>query len=521
MGSASDSRLSKPIEINPAFRYVGIPSSWLRSKTFRLPSRKTSAFLLFSTSLVSLYVYDRNQCRKIREDCVQRVRRISEELVTDANGGVGWMPRSVKVYGARIPEDVEVDRAAQWFKKFIKPILVAAAIDYTIINGTSPGSLGRKIAGEIQAERVIQAAQEKDGIKNPQLRPGLPGYRDWHDKFVQPEGGTLVLGRASLKEFLWGIEKGFKEQIPLDGLDDDERFAQEINKEGIFEEPRSLEESDFGEHHLIPEGLRSVNEELKKAGENLDFENPTTPLFDQVSSQPSSSISLFSFFKKSVPSTPVVIPQSFQDEPRKLIGKHIPPQPPLLLVPFDHPIGIKWWPIKIYRFFNRREQAHRGAQAAMQLVNSNSQPIEPPSDITQTNHFSENFENFEDLDFSIKITGSSHLDFLTPKAERHIRSSYKKVAKNIMTERDAYRTDLKARLAKARELANSVENEAVLSEANGQSEVQLRQEAFQKEKKWKNDLEGWSIVRPGSKVCWDSDMIESLRVYSPSKEIDT
>jgi hypothetical protein len=59
-----------------------------------------------------------------------------------------------------------------------QPILVAAAIDYTIHNGTTPGALARKISSDIRDQRVIEAAQQKDGHKTPALKPGMPGYRE-------------------------------------------------------------------------------------------------------------------------------------------------------------------------------------------------------------------------------------------------------------------------------------------------------------------------------------------------------
>lgn len=122
---------STPSSINPAFRYLGIPPSVLNWRP-KPPSRNVSIFLLFTGTLTSLYVYDRRECKRLKKEYVEKVRWMSEESVNDdmqddqrtpvggASKSAGWMPRKVVVYGARVPEDVDVDRGAQWFKKYVK-----------------------------------------------------------------------------------------------------------------------------------------------------------------------------------------------------------------------------------------------------------------------------------------------------------------------------------------------------------------------------------------------------------------
>ena len=130
--SAVASVVSKPPSINPAFRYLGIPPSLL-SYSPKPPSRNVSIFLILTASLSSLYIYDRRECCRLKKEYIEKVKWMSEESVEDVPedgevrvgaGGTsrsaGWMPRKVVVYGARVPEDVDVDRGAQWFKKYVK-----------------------------------------------------------------------------------------------------------------------------------------------------------------------------------------------------------------------------------------------------------------------------------------------------------------------------------------------------------------------------------------------------------------
>lgn len=116
VASAATNRAS----INPAFRYLGIPPSVLAWRP-RVPSRNVSIFLTVTVSLTSLYVYDRRECKRLKQEYLGKVRHLARERVGGATEGVpDWMPRKVTVYGARVPEDVDVDRGAQWFKKYVK-----------------------------------------------------------------------------------------------------------------------------------------------------------------------------------------------------------------------------------------------------------------------------------------------------------------------------------------------------------------------------------------------------------------
>ncbi|KAA1122650.1 mitochondrial import inner membrane translocase subunit tim54 [Puccinia graminis f. sp. tritici] len=522
--------------INPAFRYLGIPASWLGTDRprIRLPSAKTSGFLLSCGSLISLYVYDRHQCKKIKEKYLNQIQHLSQSLVSDPtddgflnNDDAHWMPRRVTVYGARVPEDVDVDRGTQWFKKYVKPILIAAAIDYTIHNGTTPGALGRKISADIRDQRIIAAAQEKDGHRVAALKPGMPGYREWHAEQHRLTGGTLILGRATLKEYLWGLKHGYEQHIPLDELDDDERFSRQLEEAGIFELDECPGEFSSNEDLTMPEGLRSVQEQLKQTDGHDEISFSSLSVDDKSSPSLEKPSNFFNFFSQSkhTPSLSYSNSSSNQSTTKTLAPTPIPPQAPLLLVPFDHPIGIRWWPLKIYRFFNRRQQVETGAQVAMKLVRSQTRPIEPPKQTAGLTDSPKDCSttgiaaaDVEDTNFEIQLTGSQDLDFLAPEADQHLRRSYKKVGKRVIEERDLFRKELKDRLRKSREETNDQVGETGQSEPLNES--QLRQEAFQKEKKWSDQLHGWSIVRKGSGVSWSPEMNHALKIYDSKHQDD-
>ncbi|EGG07390.1 uncharacterized protein MELLADRAFT_116322 [Melampsora larici-populina 98AG31] len=497
---------------NPAFRYLGIPQAWLKASWKpRLPPPKTSGFLLISSSLLSLYLYDRHQCRKLREKYVHELQHLSQAIVLDTPNAASWMPRRITVYGARIPEDVDVDRGAQWFKKYVKPMLIAAAIDYRIENGISPGALGRKIASDIHNERIIRAAQNAEAFKQPPVSAGMPGFQMWHFQQHRLEGANLILGRASLKEYLWGLKKGYREPLPLDALEEDERLSRQLDDEGLFD---LTDQSD----DLLSEGLRGVTEQIRMTDDSCPSPTPPDPHPSQQPEKYSNWISNLSPFSpshlaaqssESSTSSPAVLPPS--------------PLPKTTTSPscsFRSPIGMIWWPLKLYRFFNRRQDVKKGAEVVKSLIVGRSTPIVPPTDLSGLNQYCGWLPADQDaevpIDLSIKMTGSPHLDFLCPEAEQHLRRSYKKAFRNITEERALYRQQLKERLTEARKTQLSTDTAELKSDSTlpeGLTEVRLRQEALSKEKKWRNDLEGWRILRTGSGVCWDAEMAQSLHVY--------
>lgn len=321
--------------------------------------------------------------------------------------------------------------------------------------------------------------------------------------------------------------------MSLDGLEDEERLARHLENIGLFDEAALSHESD----ESFPEGLRGVTKQMKLNDQSLHTTQPPTnddldpnhpPASPSSGNWTTSFISLFKPRQHNVsltPDLPLASTGSRRAVPTILSPSPIPEQPPLLLVPFDHPIGMIWWPLKFYRFFNRRAEVQKGAEMAISLIDGNAQPINPPCDLSALNDYS-GWKETEcketddlDVDFSIKMTGSSHLDFLCPQAEQHLRRSFKKAAKNIHAERLQFREDLKPRLVEARNSDRSLEGAEARAATGTVTEVQLRQEVVRKEKKWRNDLEGWKVVRTGSGVCWDPGMAQSLKIYTPEASL--
>ncbi|KAG5220386.1 PNPOx domain-containing protein [Salix suchowensis] len=71
----------------------GIPPSWL-DKRPKLPSRNWLIFYTVTSSIAGLYIYDRQQCKRIRKEYVERVQYLAEEPINPVD-----LARKVTVYG--------------------------------------------------------------------------------------------------------------------------------------------------------------------------------------------------------------------------------------------------------------------------------------------------------------------------------------------------------------------------------------------------------------------------------------
>ncbi|KAJ7256505.1 mitochondrial import inner membrane translocase subunit TIM54 [Mycena haematopus] len=316
-------------------RYTGIPPSWL-DKRPKLPSRNWLIFLSVTSSVAGLYIYDRQQCKAIRKSYVEKVAHLADEPV-----GSLYRPRKVTVYGGKWPGDEDHDQTLKYFRKYVKPILVAAAVDYEMIGGKRLGDIAKRVADDIKTQRRLEAGL--DAL--PEVFKELPTYQTPVEaRQSKVGGGIVIVGRPTFKEFMNGLKRGWTE--PLDKVDHDEILAQELEMDGRFDE----------------------EEDEPQRSEPKPFE----PLIEPPS------------FSSTAP-----LPQ-------------IPPLPPLLLVPFTDILGFTQIPLMIWQFFNRRHDVRAGAEAGFKLVMGQTRPFSIPSSTSEplfSDITSSTSETASDLDF--------------------------------------------------------------------------------------------------------------------------
>ncbi|KIY50752.1 hypothetical protein FISHEDRAFT_38397 [Fistulina hepatica ATCC 64428] len=226
----------RPSGIRTVLQYTGIPPSWL-DKRPKLPSRNWLIFLSATGSLVSYYAYDRRQCRKIRQHYVDEVSHFSEEPLPPTG-----LVRKVTVLGCKWPGDEDYGRSLRHFRKYVKPVLVSAAVDYDMMTGKRQGELARIVEKDVLTQRGLV----------PDASPASPEERE-----RALGGGIVLVGRPAIKEFMAGLYRGWKSDARY--VDREEALANSIASDGHFDE------LDHEESHREIEPMPRFNYSSSKA----------------------------------------------------------------------------------------------------------------------------------------------------------------------------------------------------------------------------------------------------------------
>lgn len=359
-------------------------------------------------------------------------------------------------------------------KSDIQPVLVAAAIDYDIVNGKRHGDLTRQVANREKSKRRVEAGLEQPKRSTLPFKP-TPEM----EAARELEGGSIIMGRHTFKEYMEGLRRGWTEPALL--VDREEALSHELEKDGRFDEPDETPMSSDLEGEPLP-----------------------TPSRIQKIAELSSPLKLPSY------NPPVSAPATEVDAPVMPAPAIIPLQPPLLLVPFTNKIGFTQIPLMIYDFFNQRAKVREGAEAAYRLAMSHTRPISVPLSYDPSSSGSS-------ADAPLDANGGD-LDF-DRKAEWYYKSSLRKFLSDIGKARDEYYKELTKRLETARALAYGT-REPTKDERNHPppTEVELRAERMKKELRWRGDEEGWEIVRTEKDVAWDERFRSALLVFDDPPE---
>lgn len=340
------------------------------------------------------------------------------------------------------------------------------------------------------AEEVRIRRREDSGLdRDSDVVKALPTYKALPERRKRElEGGIVLVGRPTFKEFMAGLKRGWTDG--LDKVDREEQLAHILEDDSLFDE--SPEE---------PVGLSGLDDS--------STEHPKTPsVFPSPKNSPAYSLSIVSTTNS--PKLPYGSQSTTLSSPPVL-----PQQPPILFVPFLDYIGFKQIPLMIWDFFNQRHKVKCGAEAGYKLAIGVSQPLQEPNSLE---HGSGEFSTSHSTEDSLRPS-QGDLDF-----DRHVEPYYNKSTRTIPDDiekaRQKYYEALPEKLNTARELARGV-RENTKQELNNPppTEVELRAERLRKEQRWRDDADGWNIVRPSSAVAWDERFRGALRVFvDPPKD---
>ncbi|CAO3667910.1 unnamed protein product [Rhizopus stolonifer] len=169
----------------------------------KAPSKGTLIFSGIAGAL-SGTIYTSNNATELRKNLTQRVQHLA-----DRPCGVHEMPRKVLVYISAPPGD-GLEKSRNWFREYVKPILVAGAVDYEVKEAVEPGQIESSVIEElVKQRRVGESIENEESVQpkvtNPFINMGgakqLPSSKSEID-------GILAVGRNAYREVLSGLSKG-------------------------------------------------------------------------------------------------------------------------------------------------------------------------------------------------------------------------------------------------------------------------------------------------------------------------
>lgn len=502
------------------FLYLGIPESVLRWKP-KPPSRNTSIFLAVSTTLVSLYVYDRRECKRIRQEYIDQVSHLAEQPLAPYE-----YPRKIHVYGAKSPGDDDYEKSIVYFRRYVRPILKAGGIDWETLNGMRHGGLGREVRERIFARRRQLLGLEPWGTSpsTPGGPIGPPAPNSLEAQRIQGEqalqfaidpqtqmqreldGAVVVVGRPAYKEYMWGLKQGWTSKLPPQREDLDESLAAELQDDGKFDEVVS---------EIKPDGDRNDNDSTaaststdKRPLEELDEIERRNRLLaesageDEGAPLPSSRVSTSPLINKSQSSAspsarpaPPSIAASLLEPPTQ-----IPAQPPFIYVPFTNLTGWRQVPQRMINFFNRRRDVRLGGDAALSILLGDKSTARDFLAPVVSSESDQAPPQGGDLDWGLST-------------ETRYPPRFHNLPQTIESARQQYYKDLPRALQDSRSYYRG-QRELTATEKNSppKTEAALRDERLRKEREWRNELQGWSVLDVRRGVEWDERFRGSLRV---------
>lgn len=294
-------------------------------------------FLTITGSFTAALIYDRREKKRSQQKWCDLVAHLSKETLP-----IEQTRRKMTIYLAAPPGD-GLRIARDHFREYVKPILVAAALDYQVIEGRREGDIRAGTAENIRKMRR-KAGEPSSVVEEPSTEQVIAAARQSMGVYEEPgPKGDLVIGRHTWKEYIRGLHEGWLG--PLDPPPPPPAPVEEAAPAPTTPEGTSDTAAE------TPEKKGEQVSESKEKEENKEKEKkkPTGPA--------PAYIAPADYPSRALPST----------LPETLDGS-VP-------IPFPHILGFLNTPVRLYRYLNRRHLAEDiGRDVAGAVLASYSRP---------------------------------------------------------------------------------------------------------------------------------------------------
>lgn len=375
---------------NPALRMMGVPK-------VSLPSRNWMIFWSVLGGIGGAIWYDKHEQTEIRQKYMKQVEHLSKE-VYDNNR----LPRKLTIFVAPPPDDF-LDVSMKYFKKYVKPILNAAAIDFDVLVANKQGDIRSSVSERIRQLRRTKLEQEQnlklqqaqqeynkswkkfitvtvpDIIKSPFTKKDLvedelKNYNDMYavkdvvgyyykydpitpvrDDSLDPEkaGGVVCVGRGAYKEYLQGVHEGLLG--PLDPPKTEANKVSELDTNQVSDTNQTSDTNQGSEANQTGEASTNADSTTEEPEEKaprpyiLPQEYPNAQLAPEFN---------FNEIIRDEKQVPVLFEQ------------------PIYVFPVPNVLGFKNTPRKIYNFFTKRYLAQDFSERTMHLIKNQARTFE-------------------------------------------------------------------------------------------------------------------------------------------------
>ncbi|KAI8371383.1 mitochondrial import inner membrane translocase subunit Tim54 [Radiomyces spectabilis] len=301
---------------------------------------------VFGGTLYTSYYYD-NQSRRALADQVS--------FLAKRPCGVHEMPRKVSVYISAPPGD-SLEKSRAWFRDYVKPVLVAGAVDYEVKEASKPGQIEAFVRDEIlklRREDQANAVTESSTTEQTSQNPFAPMMADVQKKIKQTSqiDGVLAIGRNAWREVLSGMTKGCE----ADPLAIEEPPTVEPAK---TEEQTDATSADTDEAPLTPaESQTTMNDTMAPPERNVD----------EMPSEKEIKEELIDDLMTPGGVTTMVEEKDHFSLPSRLS--------PVMYIPHENIIGWTNIPYRLYMWLADYKRVERIGQYAVAAVLNNKRPL--------------------------------------------------------------------------------------------------------------------------------------------------
>ncbi|QLG72132.1 hypothetical protein HG535_0C04860 [Zygotorulaspora mrakii] len=394
----------KPGYTNPAFRAMGIPP-------LKLPSRNWMIFWSVVTVSVSGILYDKQKQKQIRNHYQDIVKPLANEPID-----VNLRPRKITVFIAPPPNDY-LDSSLKIWRRYIKPILYYAGVDYEIVQEEKQGMIRTEVANRVRAVRrqLLEARNQEKPLSHegtsknefipldeydPEQAKRFKANFDYRnvigpflgkDKPVVTEadsltpselsGGVICLGRGAYKEYITGLHEGLlgplEAPVKVRVANADDKQSSQIQSAETNVACETITESQSEEPNVGADS--NANEDEKHSEEEHSEEKQSEKDSKSKISKP--FITPADYANVEIPHELSLSGQSsVVRDPKTNIPLLL--HQPVLAISVPNLVGFLKIPERIYRFYRKRYYCEEVCSAVTDLVvQKNIRPFSHPQDL--------------------------------------------------------------------------------------------------------------------------------------------